>query len=419
VKVVIRHNEVLFRIRALLFLGLFALSACQSVPELKPTQQNLQPILKEVQDKSQKSGLNQYKYVSETALLLFYQGQHQQAESYFEKAFHLEDKAYTKSVTQLILSKIINENTKQFRAHYLERWHLRYMASLNYLAQAKSSEALVELRRLSQSCREEKDAFSEVRIESAKKAYLIQTGVLFCILGREEEGKADLRYMEDLKGQVPNWLASQAWFWKNKNAMDQQNNTMALEAPKEKRQLLLKIKLKGKGPQKVEQRLNVTMFGYLPLIQAYMEGQSQPSELNHVQDIATGVLGKRLIEIAYPILKSNNAVFEYHDRSLNLQFGQLYQDSWDAQKNHLIAQSILRVIAKVWASYQVEHAIEKSVEGPWGQLLGNLGRLALWKTEQADIRQIDYMPNQVSLEWMWEKGDAVPIQVKLFREDLF
>jgi hypothetical protein len=277
---------------------------------------------------------------------------------------------------------------------------------------------LVELRRLSRSCRIKKDPFEEKIIDQARNDYLLHTGVLMCLLGREEEGKVDLRYLEKNNYEFPDFLIKQAWFWNyEKSTEEPRESSLSLFPQNEKQKLRINFSLKGHGPTKKEQRLSITMLGVLPLIQAYMDGKDGAS-LNQVNDIATGVLGKRLIEIAYPVMNSVTS-YTTNIRSLDLDFGQLYHKSWDAQKNRLIAQSALRIISKVYASYQIEHAIEKNVEGPWGQLLGNIGRLALWKTEQADLRQILFLPSLIGLDWSWEEKQKKDVQVFIKRDDLF
>lgn len=392
-------------------------SACQNTEKLVPTQANLQKISDHRQEKSTKENRHQYKYVAESALLLFYAGKHIDAEPYFEKAHQLEEDNYTRSTTELILSKIVNENTKRFRGHYLERWHLRYLAAINYLSQQKIESGMVELRRLSRMCRLEKDPFQEKIIDQARYQYLFQTGVLLCLLGSREEGLTDLRYLDEHDFIFPSFIKNQSWLWKHESSKQDKNKPFSLVAPKGHSNIKLNFHLKGQGPQKKEQRLNITMFGVLPLIQAYANGQDGV-EVDKVNDIATGVLGKRLVEIAYPVLNDSDT-YSSKTNAVKLNFGDLFYQSWDAQKNRLIAQSALRIISKVYASYQVEHAIEKNVEGPWGQLIGNIGRMALWKTEQADIRQIEFLPSLIYFNWDWEEGDTFQIDVSITRKKLF
>lgn len=415
----INYKTVLgYFLKTVFLLTCLLLNACRSTQSIPATANNLEKISNERQNLSEKSNRHQLKYISETALLLFYQGQYPKAESYFEKAFQVQENSYTRSTTELILSKIINENSKQFRAHYLERWQMRFMAALNFLVQNKSESALVELRRLSRMCRLEKDPFEEKILDQAKHDFLLQTGILMCLLGSREEGMADLRYLEKNNYNFPKEIAEQAWVWNHKTPASKQiGQQLALLPGKEASTLNLKIILEGLGPKKKEQRLSITMLGVLPLIQEYMDGKDGV-EVDQVNDIATGVLGKRLIEIAYPVMKSSES-YDTKTDTIQLNYGYLYHQSWDAQKNRLIAQSALRVISKVYAAYQVEHAIEKNVEGPWGQLLGNIGRMALWKTEQADLRQIDFMPNIIKLNWDWTKDYPKDLKVTIKRKKLF
>ena len=345
------------------------LSSCQSTKHLEPTRSNLNELSQTSSKLSQKKNRHTYKHLAESALLNFYKKQYKESEAFHQKAWSFTESAYTRSVSQLILSKIINENTKDFRGHYLERWQMLMMSSINYLAQNKVSDALVELRRLSQDCRLKKDPYEEVRLEKCKHRYLLQTGILFCLLGRSEEGKVDLRYAESLNETIPSWLKEQSWYWNNKPMPKNYiRNNMSLQNPKSLNSLLLQIHLEGQAPKKKEQRLNITMFNYLPIVNAYTEGKGEPDEANQITDIMTGTLGKRLIEIAYPILETKDVTNPKNKNEVSLNFGELYHKSWDAQKNRLIAQSIIRVASKVWASYQVEDAVEKAVEGPWGMI---------------------------------------------------
>ena len=130
---------------------------------------------------------------AEIALLELRAGNHPGAAAHFEQYQAWLENAYTRSLTRLALSKIVNEKIKRYDPHYLETWLLRLLAAACAWAEGDQERAAIETRRLSRDLRLEQDPFDAVRLAQAKQQFLAWSGSFFFLLGRDEEAFADWR----------------------------------------------------------------------------------------------------------------------------------------------------------------------------------------------------------------------------------
>jgi len=357
--------------------------------------------------KSKKNGRNQYQHLCHTALLSFYNKEYDNAAKYFELAHSWSENHYTKSTSKIALAKIINEKVSTFRGHYLERFQFRLLAGINYLCLSQKEAALIEFRRLSREIRLSEDPFGEKRSKESLQHYSALTGLFFALLKRPNEGKSDLKFSFNLNPETfPRYLKKEVKQWvvsKNSKPMKAFNKHGLIDNGKG---IKLFIKLTNPRNTLVSKKISLTMFNYLPIIQTEV---GDHKNYNEIEEILLGTLGKRIISISFPTPKTSSKM--NNNDSDFLDFNKLYNKSWQLQKNRLIKTSIIRICLKLIAANAASKAIENKIDNNWGQLLSNIGRTLVWKTEKADLRVINYLPSLVNVKWEWVEEGNESIQV--------
>ena len=171
------------------------------------------------------------------------------------------------------------------------------------------------------------------------------------------------------------------------------------------------LELAGCGPEKVEKRASVTMVGFLPIVHG-MQGPGKTPEDEIVEKVFLGALGRRLFSVAYPVFESQTSTPSTpHASAASLNFDGLMLESWDAQKNRLIAQNLVRIALKAATIHGVGAELKKHVEGVWGDLLLNAATALAWETERADLRHIHYFPASITLRHT--PGPATPAVLEI------
>ena len=398
---------------------LLLLAACQSKSAYEtPTPNRLGALLSSSAKNAESGGKHRVKCIPEAALLAYYAGNFKEAAEYFDSAFTEVEGLYTRSLSELGLSKILNESLKTFRPHYLEKWHWMLVAALNRNDAGDLEGALVDIRRLSRDIRLSEDPFGEKRLPKATQHYLSITGILFTVLGRNEEGFSDLRAAWELGADtLPRDIKALFLTLARKRGLELSEETFELSDGLTSflNGKGVTVTLIGQGPKKEERKLSVTMMGFWPVVHGYLqESSSEKVQQEEIKGWMLGAAGKRLLSISYPVFVSPNPSGEVNDKGMLLDFDALLKESWDLQKNRLIAQSLLRLFFKLVASEKVSSFIAQNVGGDWGALLGNVGRMLVWETERADVRQVLYLPACVSLTWLEEEKG-----IKVERKSLF
>lgn len=395
----------------LLILICFGIVSCQKKD--RPIKRDIKSISNSIKKEAERPSKKQYKYLAESALLSMYQGEYIEAHNEFEKAYQLYQSLYQKSLSELTLSKLINEKVKTFRPHYLEQWQLRWMAIINQFLLKSQEGALIETRRLSRILRAEGLHDEKISVP-ARQSYLCWTGFFFCLLNRPEEGIPDLKHAENIKPETfSETLVTVLPKLKSPSgAVKQENDLKEMSSlHKPGHELHLNIYFHEQSPQKIEQGFSLSLVNDWPIIHGYLKGnQKHEKEAVEIENFMLGVLGKKVVRISYAIFESPQI---HQSKRASLAFGNMLIDSWNIQKNRLIAQSFLRVAYKMYAAHKVEENIKSSIQQPWGELIGHIGRTLLWQTERADLRQISYLPSFIELDFKWKKAEGFSLQSQI------
>ncbi len=359
-------------------------------------------------------GFNRLKDSSEAACLAMLRGEYIRAAASFERSFALEEELYTRSLAELGLSSLLNERVRTFRGHYFERWMVQMLAVVNRLAMADREGAKVELRRLIVDLRLTDDPFQEKRLLKAKVACLSLAGMFEVMLGMQEEAFGDLyaAWKEDrdaMPEPIRNTFVSWAKLRIPSNEFGSDRDAALPDAWLAKgRSLQLRVTLRGKFPQRVEEGVQVSLLEYWPVIRTWQDAEFTPEEGRELEDVFLGALGKRVIQLAWPVYRHQTKTDRTDLTGTNLDLGSMMLNSWQLQKNRLIARTAVRVAWKMVAANLAEKQISKASDGDLAVILGQLARWAVWKTERADLRQIAYLPDQIGFDWQWlEEGESL------------
>lgn len=91
---------------------------------------------------------NQFLYHMDIGVLFHYAGMYDSSNTYLMKAADVYDELFVRSVTNEAASILVNDNMRPYRSKPYELVHLHAFAALNFLAQGRSEDALVEVRRM-------------------------------------------------------------------------------------------------------------------------------------------------------------------------------------------------------------------------------------------------------------------------------
>ena len=97
-----------------------------------------------------KQSQSKFLFLVERATLLDRMGQRTLAQKFWEDAFKLSERLYTKSISKEVATYLINDSFQDYRGEDYERVFVPLMKAMSYLGVQKKSEAGVEARRMNQ-----------------------------------------------------------------------------------------------------------------------------------------------------------------------------------------------------------------------------------------------------------------------------
>ncbi|MBN2423634.1 MAG: hypothetical protein JXR46_07060 [Calditrichaceae bacterium] len=93
-------------------------------------------------------------YYLDKGIVLYYAGQHQQSNEYFDKAELAMEELFTKSISKAAASFILNDNVMDYFGEIYENIYINVFKALNYINMDQFNEAYVEIKRVNDKLRE-------------------------------------------------------------------------------------------------------------------------------------------------------------------------------------------------------------------------------------------------------------------------
>lgn len=101
-------------------------------------------------------------YYLDLGILYHYQGDYQQSNRYLEEADRLMEELYTKSISQMAMSFVLNDNAQDYYGEIYENLYLNIFKAINYLKLGSFDDAFVEVKRVDNKLRELEDKYRQM-----------------------------------------------------------------------------------------------------------------------------------------------------------------------------------------------------------------------------------------------------------------
>ncbi len=374
---------------------------------------------------------NEFLYNMDLGLLYHYIGVFDTSNIYLEKAFHVYDELFTKSVTKEAAAILTNDNTRPYQAKAYELVFLHQIKAFNYLAQNKLDEALVESRRLQLSFNEwhRKDKSNE-KYTSDGLFHLISALTYDAI---QEDDNAAISVFKAIQAfgennqLLPEPIKQYAYNTLKSAGRDKDIKTLKLDSsyhntdsfPAKTTEIIL-IGYAGKGPTLQETAWwgNYIMDGILTVHHTAPDGRMEtlhlPAPGLPLSEQKKAAQGHRTrsgrtfhIKFSLPAIKTYKSLTDHFTVSLNDQskrqksvvvndFDRSLNQYLSDNKKSIIAKTALRVVIRTIASQTTKSTLETS--NPIANLAINLGLdAATSQLEKADTRNCFLMPQKIHM----------------------
>ena len=344
---------------------------------------------------------NSILFFLDRGILEFYAGNYERSSWFLQEAERQIAEAYTKSLTQGLMTYILNDNAREYPGEDFEDIYLNVFNALNYYNRGDIEGALVEIRKLSVSS-------GKLDMLARKYQYKDPTSGMSLeeIVARESSGRGEIpqgkpvefsnsalaRYLGALfyLGDR-NYDAARIEFEQLQRAFLTQRNIyphpipFAVEQARNVPQGMARLNVigfAGLSPVKEEQRvvhyfpffrnpaLHITVFRLPQLV-------PRPSEIDRIEVIVEG-------EDAFYL-------------ELLEDMGIVMQETFNARYSNILIKTYIRTLIKYTAADIASSAVNEASGDDSGLVgfLTSLGaRVAVDASENADIRMSRFLPNR-------------------------
>ena len=346
---------------------------------------------------------NELLFLLDKALIEHYSGNYEASIDTFARAGHKFDELYTKSVSKIAETWVINDYAAPYHGEDFEYVMINVFQALNYFLLGKYEDALVEARdvdsKLGAINLQYKDGQKNVYKEDAFARMLM--GIMYEAEGTREDindayisySKAEniysTEYEQNYGVRVPLVLKENLLSAAKKMGFIEYGG-YALKYPhvplisfseKEKKAQVYLIQYNGVSPVKVEETVTVpTLDGYMVKI-AFPKYKERNYAISFSKFMAFDGKGKTAAE----------------QTELVQDIGAIAEKNLDNRKLRFIAKATLRATGKYILEKKEEENIRKkrgNLAAGWFNFLANMYNLV---TEKADLRAWQTLPDQIRM----------------------
>lgn len=336
-------------------------------------------------------------------MLYHYQGDYTQSNLLLEQADQSMEELYTKSVAKAALSLLLNDNALDYFGEDYENIYTNVFKALNYLHQNKFDDAFVEIRRIDEKLNALEDKYQKMAAglnESKDKKQDIKIGTnrfINSALGRylsmliyEQEGKRDDAKLDYDKllfafdSQPDIYTFSPPPLFDPLNQMDET--------------YLHVIALTGKSPVKESRELHiVTSKDQLTIVAV---GEDITPEIifwpgiepDYYFKFAVPLIVNKDTEIARVVVKVDN---QSYDLAKIEDIGNVAIQTFKVKAPLIYLKSITRTVVKGLLAEEAKKQMQKKNPDITGDLMSLATDIALFASENADLRISHFFPNNV------------------------
>jgi len=343
-------------------------------------------------------------YSQKNAIMLFldkgmlehYAGNYASSSADLQNAERLIEEAYTKSISEGFLSYIVNDNIKEYPGEDFENIYINVFNALNYYNRKNIDEALVEIRRLSNT---------SGKLDMLSRRYDYKdpkTGTNLNVMVNRETGVnqlPDVKSVNFSNSALARYLG--ALFYQ----ADGNADSAHIEFNQVYRAYSTNKNIyRGEVPKAVEDawnvpngiaRLNIISFtGLSPVKEEKVINQSLPLQHPILQSAAfkLPVLVKRPSQINRIEAEINGVgVFELE---LLEDMGAVIEETFNARYSNMLIKTYIRTIMKYVIADAAAMEAERGKNALLGLTIAIAAKAAMDASERADIRMSRYLPDK-------------------------
>lgn len=346
-------------------------------------------------------------YYLDLGLLYHYQGDFAKSNEYLTKADEAIERFYTKSISKIATSLLLNDNAMNYSGEDYEDVYLNLFKALNYVNMNKFDEAFVEIRRVNEKLNLLEDKHKEVAKEYNKSSDAVKKMEVgknqfhnsslaryFGILLNRKEGKFDNARI-DLQKLKEGWDSqSQIYYFPKPNLDGYLERTNKVKVNF--------VSLVGRSPEKFAK--NLTIHTLKDNIAIYTSNGRTRTELDLIY--WDGIKEGLTFKFSLPYLRKNESKVsrvevlvdgkKYTNLEMIEDLSEVAVETFKIKEPMIYLRTITRTILKGVAAELANQKLDKETGGGF---MGYLTRAAsgalLGLTENADLRSSRYFPSKV------------------------
>jgi len=366
---------------------------------------------------------NELLYLLDKAYVFQMAGDYQRSIRVFEQAKRKLDELYTRSISNMATTWLVNDHRSPYRGEYFEHTLINVLQALNYAVLGDFSEALVEMRDVDRKLNVLNDVFRYNRYDVYREDALARflSGILYeSSFHRQDINDAFIAYHKALKIYrdgfhhrsgvdvpmilVKNLLATAQYLGFSEffdiHSQFPDTKFFSIEEKRQKGEIYL-IHYNGLSP------LKHAITIPLPLPGGYITQLAFPT-----YDERFFVLkSSRLIAV-----DQSNKMYEV-STELAANVEGLAKESLNDRKFQLYSKAVLRPIGK----YILERGIEQKIEGRHGDtaeaVFKGVSNIYNLFSEQADLRSWETLPAQIRIAQLFVPPGTYAVHVDFFDVD--
>ena len=363
-------------------------------------------------------------YYLDDGVLAFYEGENKESISQLSIADRLMEDAYTKSISQEILSFIINDTVKEYAGNYHERIFTNIFLALNYLQQNNFDDGFVEIKKalniiqkiqndngiLYDSYKQSDDSYVPL---DEYKTPIIDSAFVRLVSSWVYRADRDISNYEVSLRNYNNAINSQPHLYSSFSppAYTPEQGYELLSKYEESANVQI-IAFTGRVPIKVEKGFSVNTVDGTAIVHAHDE-ETTLSEYNIIQSNNNSALTAIIkvpdgisfsAKFSLPHLAKYNSnvkkVEVYIDSTIvghlkkTEDIATIAQAIFESEQNFIYSKTISRVLSKAILSATTT-AVASQTDSRIGAIASIAGGLFNNFSEQADIRSARYYPGVI------------------------
>ena len=409
-------KEVLKRKSWIFLISIFLLACATSIQKAQyfdtvvddVAQNNFDLALKKIQEARKNHFYNEKDrllYYLDMGSIYHYKRDYEHSNRYFEQAEQTMDELFTKSISQMALSYVLNDNSMAYAGEIYENLYVNVFKALNYAQLNRFDDAFAEVKRVDNKLRELEDryqqAFEDFNRHDTTGVKLHYQPVHFyndalahylSFLIYRADGRFDDSRIEMEKIKKAWQTESDVYYFKMPSCIRQ------MRVPSQN--YLNVIGFVGKAPYKMAVGGMITTYnGYLGI-----SDLSVPIALPRIP--FPGLKGGYHFKFAFPVMRPGRTeisridVFIDGQKTGNLELledmGKVALKTFRNKQKMIYIKTLIRTVTKGILAAKGKAKLKKKLKvgGFWGAVLDASVDLAVDATEQPDLRCWKTLPDE-------------------------